>query len=264
MKIEHLVIPMAGLGKRLRPLTLYKPKSLVEVNGLPLLHYILMETVGTDIKHAICIISAQHEEQFREYFLSVQAEFPDLTFHIRIQEDPIGNGHAVLLARDIVGDKPFAVRFPDDILVHNPPALHSLIALYSELKAPVLLLERVPKEVVSNYGVVVVGEGKEAEGGKVYEIKGIVEKPPIEEAPSDLTVVGGYVLDSKVMDILSAIFAALPEVRDDALLLVAAFEELIAGSLPIYGWQFPGTRLDCGTIAGFERADAFLKEQAKS
>lgn len=253
---------MAGLGKRLRPLTLHKPKALVEVHGEPLLRYALEETRGTDVKHVVCVISPQHRKQFEKYLLGVQPEFPSLTFHIREQKDPFGNGHVVLVAKEVIGNKPFAMRFPDDILLNNPPALQSLIKLYGQVKAPVLLLERVPKKDVSRYGVVVIKGGKKTEGGTLYKITGVVEKPPVKEAPSSLTIVGGYVLTPEVTKSLERIFAALPHLHDDALLVTAAFEEIIGKGKPFYGWEFPGVRLDCGTIAGFEKAEKFFEKRS--
>lgn len=261
MKIRHLVLPMAGAGKRLLPLTLRRPKPLVPAHGEPLLRYVLEETKGSGIREVICVVSPSHKGQFERYLRSAKRDLPRLTFHVKIQEELLGDGHAVLHAYDIVKGNPFAVRFSDDLLFHERPQLQSLIDAYGTLKAPVMLLERMPDRLVGNYGAVGGVKTGAHQGGALYRLTTIVEKPPLGEAPSNLTIVGGYVLPPRILADLKKTFDAMRERTKDALRLTRIFARYCAEGKNIYGWEFPGTRLDCGTMEGFERAEQFLKKR---
>lgn len=269
MKVTKLVLPVAGLGKRLRPLTRNRPKALVPLNGGPLLGYVLAEAEESGIREVVLVVSPQHISHFRNYLANNRRTFKNLRFHIRVQEKPLGNGHAVIQASDILGKDPFAVRFCDDLLLCKPPALHHLLSFYERYRAPILLLERVPHKLVSRYGVVEIkATAKKMQGsakgrGRVYEIKDIIEKPKPAAAPSDLTIVGGYVLTPTILRNLKKIAASLPAAANDALPIAVSFQvELITGG-KLYGWEFFGTRLDCGTLEGFKRAESFLAKAAK-
>lgn len=267
MKVTKLVLPVAGLGKRLRPLTRNRPKALVPLNGGPLLDYVLHEAQESGIREVILIVSPQHIPHFRKYLVKNRHRFKNLRFHVRVQEKPLGNGHAVIQASDVIGKDPFAVRFCDDLLLCKPPALHHLLSFYERYRAPILLLERVPRKLVSRYGVVDIrATHRKMHGsarGRVYEIRDIVEKPKPAAAPSNLTIVGGYVLTPNILRNLKKIAASLPAAANDALPIAVSFQvELITGG-KLYGWEFFGTRLDCGTLEGFKKAEAFLAKAAK-
>src|SRR3989344_1251156 len=156
--VTKLVLPVAGLGKLLRPLTLRKPKALVRVNGGPLLEYMLKEAEASGIREAIIVASPQHRKQFAAYIRQHRRDFPGIRkFVLRIQRKPLGDGHAVLQAANRFGKgEPIAVRFADDLIVTKAPPLASLIAQYERVRAPVLLVENVPKRDVSRYGIVEV------------------------------------------------------------------------------------------------------------
>lgn len=263
-KITKLVLPVAGKGKRLLPLTRHIPKNLIRVNGRPLLEYVLDEAIQSGIKDVILIVGPGARNKFESYIKKNSKKFPGLRFHIREQATPGGNGHAIVQAYDLLRKESFAVRFCDDIIIEKPPVLEGLIKIFQERKAPVLLLEKVPKKMVSRFGVVGIqkiksGLKKSKNGGKIYRITKIVEKPAAKEAPSNLTIVGGYILTSSVLRNLKSVADTLPVVADDALPLAVALQiEIIIGG-KLCGWEFPGRRLDCGTLEKLKKTEGFLK-----
>lgn len=259
--VQTLVLPVAGLGKRLRPLTLRKPKALVRVNGGPLLEYILKEADASGIRTVILVASPQHRKQFAAYIKRHRRDFPGIKkFVLRIQRKPLGDGHAVLQAARFFGKgEPVAVRFVDDLILTKTPPLASLIALYGRTHAPVLLLERVPKKDVSKYGIVELSRklSQSGEGGS-YLLSSFVEKPPVSEAPSNLGVVGGYILSPGFITALKRKGERLSSTENDALRLADVFTPMLRRGERVCGFAFKGMRLDCGTIAGFEHAEAVL------
>lgn len=263
--VTKLILPVAGMGKRLLPLTKSTPKNLVPVNGKPLLEYILEEAAASGIREVVLVVSPKHRENFKEYLKKNAKKFPALTFHTRVQETPGGNGHAIIQAYDIVADEPVAVRFCDDIILGNPPVLKSLIDLFRRYKSSVILLEQVPKSTVSRWGVVGFEKMKKGTpssflGGRVVKINKFVEKPKIKDAPSNFTFVGGYVLMPEVLRNFKMISDTLPAVANDALPIFVAFQiELLVGGT-VYGWEFPGLRLDCGTLEKLRKTEAFLRK----
>ncbi len=269
--VTTLVLPMAGLGKRLMPLTATTPKNLVKVNGTPLIEYALEEARAAGIRDVIMIVNPKHVDEFHAYAAHAAARFPMFSFSVRIQPTPGGNGHAIAQAYDLIKDGPFAVRFCDDVLLtapEGPGTLESLIGLFDRMPGTmksVVLLERVPMEMVSRFGVVGIkkeGGGRSEEkfdGGNVYEVTHIVEKPPVEAAPSNLTIVGGYVFSADVVRNLKMVADTLPVVADDALPVAVAIQMQLAMHGNVYGWEFPGRRLDCGTLEKLQQAEAFLQ-----
>lgn len=265
--VQTLVLPVAGLGKRLRPLTLRKPKALVRVNGGPLLEYILKEADASGIRTVILVASPQHRKQFAAYIKRHRRDFPNIhRFALRIQRKPLGDGHAVLqAARYFRKGEPVAVRFVDDLILTKTPPLASLIALYRRMRAPVLLLERVPKKDVSKYGIVELSRKLAGSAqGSSYLLRSFVEKPSVHEAPSNLGVVGGYVLSPQFILALKRKGARLTSAENDALRLADVFTPMLARGERVCGFAFKGTRLDCGTIAGFEHAERVLKHHERS
>ena len=256
-RITKLVLPVAGLGKRLRPLTWRIPKALVPLNGDPLLGYVLREAKESGIEEVILVISPNHEKYFKKYLSLNSPKLDGLKVHFRFQKKPMGTGHAVLQAADVVKNDPFVVRYCDDLLFHNPPPLVSLIKLFHDYQAPILLLERVPKKFVSRYGVVGV---KKLKSRRFYQISEIVEKPKIKEAPSNLTIVGGYVLTPAILKNLKDLEAGLVSLNEDVLGITEAFQKELEAHGLVYGWEFGGRRLDCGTIKGFRNAEEILRQ----
>ncbi len=263
-KVTKLVLPVAGLGRRLLPLTKHTPKNLIPVNGKPLIEYVLEEAVASGIRDVVLVINPKHRRAFAAYVKSHKKYFPTLAFHVRVQETPGGNGHAIAQAYDIINNEPFAVRFCDDVIVGDPPVLKSLIDIFNRYHASVVLLEQIPVKTVSRFGVVgykKIKRGKQPTflGGGLYQVTKIVEKPAVKDAPSNLTIVGGYVLAPEVVRNLRMVADTLPVIADDALPLAVALQIELIIKGKIYGWTFRGRRLDCGTLEKLREAEAILR-----
>ena len=264
-KVNTIILPAAGLAKRLRPLTNRTPKALVRLNGTPLLSYILREAGASGISEAVVIASLQHRGYFEKYIAAHAKDFSGIKkIHLRIQEQPLGDGHAVLQAAEFFGRGPVAVRFPDDLVVDKVFVMKPLIAWHVHTHAPVLLLERVPWESVSRWGIVDVERASApisgVPQGKGYRLKSFVEKPAREDAPSNLAAVGGYVLTPEFLSHLKRMGKQLTAEHHDALRLADVFRAMLLRGERAYGYEFSGTRLDCGTIEGFAHAEAFIKK----
>lgn len=255
--VKKLVLPLAGLGKRLRPLTLVTPKNLVELCGKPILEYTLEDAALSGVNDIILVISPDHRVQFDKYLEIARKQFPKLAIHVRFQEIPLGNGHAILQAADLVGEAPFLVRFCDDVIISDKPILKTLAGFFGKYGSPTMLLERVAPEFVSRYGVVATEDlGHEP---FLCKIKDVVEKPQKEEAPSNLIIVGGYVLTAGIVRHLKNLKQTKEFTTKNELWLTEAFQlELEAGG-KIYGWEFQGKRLDCGTLEGLREAGEYLR-----
>ncbi len=264
-KVTKLVLPVAGLGKRLMPLTKKTPKNLLEVNGKPLVEYAFEEAVQAGLKEVILITGPTHKPQFAAYLKKAAKRFPFLKFHVRIQETPAGNGHALISAADLLKDEPFAVRFCDDVLISDSPILGSLLKIFEKHKASSLLLERIPKSQIHRFGVVGIKNSEKIRDikGKIYQVTGVIEKPSVRLAPSNLIVVGGYVLTPTVLRNLIKIAESLPNAAPDSIPINVGLQiELITGR-KIYGWEFVGKRIDCGTLEKFQKAQVIIKKFTK-
>lgn len=264
-KITKLVLPVAGFGKRLLPLTENTPKNLLEVNGKPLVEYAFEEALSAGLKDVILIANPAHGAQFGKYVKTAAKKFPRLKFHIRIQETPAGNGHALISAADILKNEPFAVRFCDDVLISDSPILASLLKIHKRRKSSVVLLERIPKKDVHRFGVVGIKKKESVKGisGNVYEVTGVIEKPAPKFAPSNLIVVGAYILTPTVLRNLVKVAQSLPNAAADAIPINVGLQiELITGK-KIYGWEFIGKRLDCGTLEKYQKAQVEIKRLTK-
>jgi UTP--glucose-1-phosphate uridylyltransferase len=160
----------------LRPLTDKTPKNLLQLGGIPIIEYALREARQCGIKRIVLITNPSNIGDFKKYIRHAAPRFPDMEFFIRIQEKPLGNGHAVLQALDLFKNEPIAVRFSDDILVHENPVLEQMMDFSQNLQGSVVLLDRIPRENVSRYGVV-KSEPVEKEGKRLHRLFGAVEKP---------------------------------------------------------------------------------------
>lgn len=259
--ITKLVLPVAGNGTRLRPLTFHTPKALVPLSGKPLIEYILEEASASGIREAFLVISPTHGRHFARYLVRARRRFPQISFTVRVQKEAYGNGHALLQVADCVRHKPFAVRFCDDVIIGKEPALKTLIGFFKKHRATVLALTRVPKSRITSFGVVSM---KRTISPAFYDIRLIMEKPSREDIKtfylSNLTVVGAYILMPEIIKELKRIEKYAPRLQD-ALPLTAAFHRALAGGGTIHGWEFPGVRLDCGNLEGFRKAERFLKKK---
>ena len=271
MQIRKAVIPAAGLGTRFLPITMSVPKELLPIIDRPLLQYVIAEAVEAGVEEVI-IVTSPDKESIGEYFQSQQGleqrlasngedalldkieEAKNLAkISFVMQHEALGLGHAVLMAKDAVGDEPFVVILPDDIIAHSPGAISQMVQVSKELDAGVIAVEALPWEAVHNYGVVdasTVSDG-------IHKIHGLVEKPPREEAPSNLSIVGRYILPTQIFHYLET---TRPGARGEIQLtdgLLALLQEH-----DLYAYEFSGTRYDGGTPMGLLRASlAFALER---
>lgn len=263
MKVRKAVIPAAGLGTRFLPITKSLPKELLPILDKPMLQYVIEEAAEAGIEDVI-VVTAPGKESIASYFQPAplleerleETGEADLLAKVRhaaelanvsyvIQEQPLGLGHAVLTAKHAVGDEPFVVILPDDIITHSPGALSQMVAVSEQMNAGVIAVEAMPWEVVSSYGVVDAVQV----APKVHKIRGLVEKPPREEAPSNLTIVGRYILPPEIFDCLSRTPpGAKGEIQlTDGMLILLEDHDL-------YAYEFSGRRNDGGTPMGLLRA----------
>lgn len=259
-KVRKAVFPAAGLGTRFLPATKASPKEMLPLVDKPLIQYVVEEAVASGIESVIIVTGrgkAAIEDHFDvsfelEKLLEERGKQEELKAMRAISEmarvsyvrqrEALGLGHAVLQARDLVGDEPFAVMLSDDIIDSETPALRQLIDVYEKYDAPVVALFQVEGEAISRFGVI---EGEEVEDG-VYKIKDMVEKPPFAGAPSDLAIIGRYVLTPEIFDeIQTTRPGAIGEIQ-----ITDAMRSLLK-TRPFYGVRFKGTRHDAGDKLGF-------------
>lgn len=249
------------MGTRFLPVTKSVPKELLPILDKPMLQYVVEEAVEAGIQQVI-IVTSPGKESIASYFqpqpeldrrLSGSPELLDKVRHASnlaqvsfvIQEQPLGLGHAVLTARQAVGDEPFVVILPDDIVVHTPGVVAQMVEVSRRFKAGVVAVEAMPWESVQNYGVVDAFAAEE----RLHRIRGLVEKPRREDAPSNLTIVGRYILPPQIFDCLER---TAPDAKGeiqltDGMLTLLEREEL-------YAYEFLGKRYDGGTPLGMLRA----------
>ncbi|QZY55344.1 UTP--glucose-1-phosphate uridylyltransferase GalU [Crassaminicella profunda] len=264
MKVRKAIIPAAGLGTRFLPATKAQPKEMLPIVDKPTLQYIIEEAVNSGIEE-ILIITGRNKKSIEDHFdRSVELEFElekkgkkdmlkevrkisdMVNIHYIRQKEPKGLGHAIHCAKSFIGNEPFAVLLGDDI-VHNPskPCLKQMIEKYDEYKTTILGVQGVETEDVSKYGIV---EGKYIEDG-VYKVKGLVEKPSVEEAPSNVAILGRYIITAKIFEILEHTKPG----KGGEIQLTDALKEL-ARKEAMYAYNFEGKRYDVGNKLGFLEA----------
>lgn len=261
-KIRKAIIPAAGFGTRFLPATKAQPKEMLPIVDTPAIQFIVEEAIASGIEELLIITgrnkrsiedhfdrSLELEEQLKEQgkydMLKMIEEISDIQIHFIRQKEARGLGHAVLCARQFVGDEPFAVLLGDDIVDAKVPCLAQLIDVYKDYGASVLGVQQVPKRQVSRYGIVRPCEIKP----NVWQALDLVEKPEVERAPSGLAVLGRYVLMPAVFDILAR---TIPEVGEE-LQLTDAISKL-AQQEKVYAYRFEGRRYDIGDKEGFLEA----------
>ena len=261
--VRKMIVPAAGLGTRLLPATKALPKELLPLVDRPIIQYGVEEAVRSGIRHVVLVTSpgdtmtaahfAPHpaleallaERGKSDLLATVRALATMVNVTTVHQEQPLGLGHAILCAKETVGEDSFAVLLPDDVIDADPPALKQMIDLFTELDGPVLLVERVAREAVSRYGIV---DAEPVRDG-VFKIRDLVEKPEPERTSSNLAIVGRYVLTPDV-------FAALEQIEQDTgreIQLTDGLRRLIH-ERPIYACVLTGTRHDAGTKLGLLQA----------
>lgn len=267
MDIRHCVIPAAGLGTRFLPATKALPKELLPVLDRPVLQWGVEEAVAAGLDTMVVVLSrgkellAAHFDSAPELERTLEArgkldglEAVRATqrlagFAYVYQPEPLGLGHAVLCARHVVGDRPFACLLPDDVSWGPRSILAQIVDAQREMGTPMLALMRVPRERISRYGSVAVAESR----GRLHRVSAMVEKPRPEEAPSELAIMGRYVLTPAVFETLSA---TAPGAGGEIQLT-----DGIAGLLrreKVFAYTYEGKRYDCGSKEGFLQANVEL------
>ncbi|UYO45302.1 UTP--glucose-1-phosphate uridylyltransferase GalU [Rhodopseudomonas palustris] len=267
MKIRKAVFPVAGLGTRVLPATKAMPKEMLTIVDKPLIQYVVDEAREAGIEHFVFVTGRNKgmiEDHFdRQFELDVTLEKRNKKNEMEIlardqpeagamsftrQQAPHGLGHAVWCARDIVGNEPFAVVLPDELVLNTPGCLKQMIQAAEKLgdKANVIAVEEVPADRTHQYGI--CGVGKRT--GKVFEVDGMVEKPAPGTAPSNLSITGRYILQPEIFKILATQErGAGGEIQlTDAMIGLSKTQKF-------YGVEFEGERHDCGSKAGFLRAN---------
>ncbi len=273
MRVRKAVLPAAGFGTRFLPASKAVPKEMMPLVDRPIIQYAIEEAVASGIEQIIIVIAIGHsaiEDHFDsnptlERWLEERGDIEMLravrhiseigTIAFVHQKEQLGLGHAVLMAKELVGDEPFAVILSDDVMV-NPggmPVTSQLIDAYYAHRGSVLALQRVPPDDVSRYGIA----APRHEEGRLIEIEDLVEKPGVGDAPSDLAVLGRYVLSPKIFDVLET----TPRGAGGEIQLTDAIRTL-SHEQPVLGLQFEGERHDAGTRLGWLKASIALALQS--
>lgn len=263
-RIRKAVFPVGGLGTRFLPATKAMPKEMLPIVDKPLIQYAVEEAKAAGVEEFIFVTGRgktaledhfDHPYELRETLAkrNKQAELeiidsllpaPGQVVYTR-QQEPLGLGHAVWCARNLVGDEPVAVLLPDDLVLADTPCLKQMIDVYEQVGGNLVAVMDVPREHTDRYGVLKVGR----DDGRLVEVLGLVEKPKPADAPSTLSIIGRYILQPDVFPILERQGpGAGNEVQ-----LTDALAQMI-GRGPFHGYRFAGTRFDCGDRAGFLEA----------
>lgn len=288
MKITKAVIPAAGFGTRFLPATKAIPKEMLPIVDKPTIQYIAEEAIDAGITDLLIIVSRGKDaiinhfdkafeleailerDNKREMLEAVRQVSDKIDVHFIRQQEQKGLGHAVLYAKSFVGNEPFAVMLGDDVVVNDKPCLKQLTEQFEKVQSTILGVQRVGMEQVSKYGIVACDNVE----GRLYKMRGMVEKPKREEAPSDIAALGRYILTPGIFDCLERTpKGAGGEIQlTDAIVMLNKTED-------VYAYDFEGKRYDIGSKQGFlqatvefalsrddlkEEFGAYLKELAKT
>jgi UTP--glucose-1-phosphate uridylyltransferase len=267
--VRKAVFPAAGLGTRFLPATKAQPKEMLPLVDKPIIQYGAEEALASGIKD-IVIVTGKGKNAIEDHFdvsveletflekrgkVDVLTEIKQISNLINVsyvrQGEPLGLGHAVLVTRTLVGDEPFAVVLSDDVIDARPPALRQMIDVFEEMRGPVLAIEEVPHENVSSYGII---DADEVRPG-IYRIRDMVEKPPRDEAPSNLAIIGRYILTPDIFPELEQ--TAREKDRTGEIQLTNGLRRLLK-KREIYGCRIDGVRHDTGNKLGFLKAVVYF------
>ena len=263
--IKKAVFPVAGLGTRFLPATKANPKEMLPIVDKPLIQYAVEEAIQSGITELI-FVTGRNKRSIEDHFdknveleasliasnknfllESIRSIIPS---HVKCiytrQSEPLGLGHAVLQAKTIINDEPFAVLLADDLTDAHTPVLKQLILQHQKEQSSVIAIEDIPKEKTVQYGIVDVGDSK----NNLYKINSIVEKPQPKDAPSTLGVIGRYVFNAEIFDCLEKIKPG----KGGEIQLTDAIQMLL-GQQAIFAYLFEGKRYDCGDKLGFIKAN---------
>ena len=263
MKVRKAVIPVAGLGTRFLPATKTVPKELLPIVDIPSIQYVVQEAVDAGIEEII-FVTGRGKDGIEDHFdeapeleqvlaergqkemVKMLRRIAEMTEVVSVrQKKPLGLGHAVLCARDLVGDEPFAVMLADDLIDSDTPCIRQLLEIFQETHESVVALMEVPQTEVHQYGVI---KGTRLKQG-LYQVEATIEKPPAAEAPSRMAIIGRYVLRPEVFSILQH----LPSGKGGEIQLTDGLAQLVRDR-KVYGCEFAGDRYDIGDKFGFVRA----------
>jgi len=264
-KLRKAVFPAAGLGTRFLPATKAQPKEMLPLVDKPIIQYVIEEAVAAGLT-SIIIVTGRGKNAIEDHFdvsyelerLLEQRGKLDLLEQVRAissminvsyvrQGEALGLGHAVLMARDLVGDEPFAVMLGDDIIDSAVPCMKQMVEVFERQQAPVIALQRVPAHEISAYGV--IDGTPEGDSDRLYRVRDLVEKPTAEAAPSDLAIIGRYILTP---DIFDAIERTPGDARGEIQLTNGL--RALKDQRPVFGYCFDGVRHDAGNKLGFLKA----------
>ena len=268
--VRKAVFPAAGVGTRFLPATKAQPKEMLPIVDKPIIQYGVEEAVASGVANII-LVTGRGKNAIEDHFdvsieleafleshgkASLVAEIRKISNLINFvyvrQGEPLGLGHAVLVTRELVHDEPFAVVLADDIIDADPPGLKQLIDVFDRVGGPVLAVERVPDSEISSYGIVDI-DPTESLGDGVYRVRDLVEKPRRKDAPSNLAIIGRYVLTPDIFPALEATAAD----RTGEIQLTNGLRRLLR-QRPIYACEVKGVRHDTGNKLGFLRAVVYF------
>ena len=264
MTIKKAVIPAAGLGTRMLPITKAQPKEMLPVVDKPVIQYVVEEAYHSGIKE-ILIITGRNKRAVEDHFDRIifpvkdkgierlERMLDELSILFVRQKEPKGLGDAVKYAKPFVGDEPFALLLGDNITI--PPCIKELVKVFKKYKAPVIALEKLPKERISLHGII---KGEEIEDG-IYRIEDFVEKPKVEEAPSDIGIIGRYILTPEIF----AYIEELKPGRNGEIQLTDALK-VMSMEKTVYGMIFKGRRYDIGDKTEWLKANIELALENKN
>lgn len=263
MKVRKAIIPAAGLGTRFLPATKAQPKEMIPIVDKPTIQYIVEEAVAAGIED-ILIISGRNKRAIEDHFdksyeleeelhrkgkqelLSVVQEISNIAnIHYIRQKEAKGLGHAIYCAKSFIGNEPFAVMLGDDIVDSPVPCIKQLIDVYNEYQTTILGVQKVPLQDVTKYGVI----GGTQIDERVYKVKGLVEKPEVEQAPSNIAILGRYIISPRIFEFLQT---ATPG-KNGEIWLTDALQKLMEQEA-MYAFDFEGDRYDVGDRIGFLKA----------
>jgi len=270
-EIKKAIIPIAGLGTRFLPLSKVVPKELWPLVDKPLIQYTIEELRASGINQIIFVLNPETKAVLNYFKRSPKIEkilklrkkdhllselknleeiCKDISFSFIFQKKPLGDGQAVLLAKNLIGKEPCFVLYPDDIIESKVPCVLQLIQIFRTSQKPVMALYRLPRERISSYGVV-AGEKITT---RLYKIKKIVEKPSIEGAPSDLAIIGKRIITEEVFDYLKK---ARPQ-KSGEIGLTNILAEMVEDGKMVYGYEIEGKWLECGDKIGWLKSHLYL------
>ena len=264
MKVKKAVIPAAGLGTRFLPATKVVPKELLPIVDKPSIQYIMEEVASAGIEEVI-LITGREKGSIEDHFdtsielenhlikkgrgdlLKVVREISGMVTLVSVrQKEPLGLGHAILCAKKVVGNEPFAVLLGDDLIDAKVPCIRQMMDVYQNMDGALVAIQKVPRAETHLYGII---KGKKVMD-RVYSVDEMVEKPERGKAPSNLAIIGRYILPPRIFDILERV---KPD-RKGEIQLTEGLKELNR-EVPIYGYEFIGDRYDAGDKFGYLQAN---------